>query len=199
MDSTKRACSVSGCKRKYYARGFCELHYKRLRKYGNPEGRISEEKPRVICSVPDCEQSAVGRGWCNPHYMRWYKHGDPLAGGAPRVSKGSGSISNGGYRVFNVGGEMLLEHRLVMQRLIGRPLRHEEHVHHIDGDKLNNDPGNLQIVSPTEHISLHFEMRTHCRRGHPLDEKNTYRKKDGRRECRRCHADREQARRLRRN
>lgn len=34
------SCSVSGCQRKYYALGFCEMHWRRNRKYGSPlEGR----------------------------------------------------------------------------------------------------------------------------------------------------------------
>ncbi len=42
-------------------------------------------------------------------------------------------------------GEYVLEHRLVMARQLGRPLTAQETVHHIDGDKLNNDPSNLQL------------------------------------------------------
>lgn len=37
------------------------------------------------------------------------------------------------------------EHRLVMARLINRPLSPNETVHHIDGDRLNNAPANLQL------------------------------------------------------
>ena len=39
----------------------------------------------------------------------------------------------------------ILEHRLVMARKFGRPLRDTETVHHIDGDKTNNHPDNLEI------------------------------------------------------
>lgn len=39
----------------------------------------------------------------------------------------------------------VLEHRLAMARKIGRPLADWETVHHIDGDKSNNDPANLQL------------------------------------------------------
>lgn len=38
-----------------------------------------------------------------------------------------------------------LEHRLVMARSLGRPLRRNETVHHIDGNKQNNDISNLQL------------------------------------------------------
>jgi hypothetical protein len=39
----------------------------------------------------------------------------------------------------------VLEHRLVVARKIGRPLRDTETVHHIDGDRTNNAPANLQL------------------------------------------------------
>ena len=38
-----------------------------------------------------------------------------------------------------------LEHRLVVARHIGRPLKRSETVHHIDGNKQNNDIDNLQL------------------------------------------------------
>lgn len=37
------------------------------------------------------------------------------------------------------------EHRLVMEKKLGRYLNENETVHHIDGNKLNNDEGNLQL------------------------------------------------------
>lgn len=38
-----------------------------------------------------------------------------------------------------------LEHRYVMARTLGRPLRNEETVHHKDGNRQNNAPDNLQL------------------------------------------------------
>jgi AraC-like DNA-binding protein len=39
----------------------------------------------------------------------------------------------------------VLEHRLTMARHLGRPLRQDETVHHIDGNRSNNEISNLQI------------------------------------------------------
>lgn len=38
---------------------------------------------------------------------------------------------------------------------LGRKLKQNEIVHHIDGDNTNNDISNLQVMSQSEHINLH--------------------------------------------
>lgn len=48
------------------------------------------------------------------------------------------------------------EHRLNMARHIGRPLSQSEIVHHKDGDRTNNDIGNLVLArNQTEHMIEH--------------------------------------------
>ena len=47
------------------------------------------------------------------------------------------------------------EHRLVMEKYLGRPLRSDEIVHHKDGNKQNNDISNLEVVTRAEHINIH--------------------------------------------
>ena len=52
------------------------------------------------------------------------------------------------------------EHRRVAEDILGRPLRKGEIVHHIDGNKLNNSPDNLEILpSQAAHARLHFYKR----------------------------------------
>lgn len=54
-------------------------------------------------------------------------------------------------------------HRRIMEEYLGRRLLPGEDVHHIDGDKLNNEIGNLQVISHGEHSRLHSSQRTYAR------------------------------------
>jgi hypothetical protein len=63
-----------------------------------------------------------------------------------------------GYCVLNVNSRM--EHRIIMEKLLGRKLSKKEVVHHIDGDKTNNAAENLRLF-PTQkdHLSYHAKTR----------------------------------------
>ena len=46
-----------------------------------------------------------------------------------------------------------------MEQKIGRPLTSKDIVHHIDGDKLNNDPDNLLLTDRAGHQRIHNRNR----------------------------------------
>lgn len=49
------------------------------------------------------------------------------------------------YVAMRMGSGYVLEHRLIMAQSLGRLLAPDETVHHIDGDRQNNDLSNLQL------------------------------------------------------
>lgn len=47
------------------------------------------------------------------------------------------------------------EHRVVMEQKLGRTLSSDEIVHHIDGNKKNNYPDNLELTDRSKHAKHH--------------------------------------------
>jgi hypothetical protein len=54
--------------------------------------------------------------------------------------------------------DYILEHRAVMAEKLGRSLLPTELVHHADGDKANNLPGNLFLADRKDHSIRHREV-----------------------------------------
>ena len=63
-------------------------------------------------------------------------------------------------RHIRIDGKKQRAHRVIMARHIGRPLRADEVVHHLDRDPLNNELSNLALMDRAQHEALHArEMR----------------------------------------
>lgn len=62
------------------------------------------------------------------------------------------------HELANASGKVYM-HRYVASMAAGRALESGEHVHHIDGDRSNNEESNLEIVCASEHAKRHMEER----------------------------------------
>jgi HNH endonuclease len=78
-----------------------------------------------------------------------------------RKSKPKGSletrVNSSGYQQFKdpSTGRWELTHKRVAEKLVGGSIFPGREVHHIDGDKTNNRPSNLTIVSKAKHRVIH--------------------------------------------
>lgn len=187
---TTAVCTIVDCEKPHEAKGFCPMHYRRFKLYGDPLGRAVRAY-ELPCAVEGCKQQRRAMAWCSAHYQRFKSWGDPehepystlrveracaidgcqrphqanglcdmhyqrvrRTGSAFNLGNTTGVKMAGGYRCVYVPDHpnasadgYLLEHRLVMSTILNRPLLPNENVHHINGDRQDNRPENLELWS----------------------------------------------------
>lgn len=73
----------------------------------------------------------------------------------------NGYINYQGYKVLCIGNDEILEHRLIIEKKIGRSLNRNEHIHHKNRIRIDNRTKNLQLLTHSEHMKLHYEEKKH--------------------------------------
>lgn len=109
--------------------------------------------------VKRARQDDPTRGYKKGDYRHYIRGHMPRNGGRTTHSEGYPLVMKWGHPRANSRG-YVYEHVLVTELKIGRYLKPQEVVHHIDGDKTNNDPENLFLCKDhLEHMKLHAEAK----------------------------------------
>jgi hypothetical protein len=119
------------------------------------------------CCIEGCNNTIEkgAGGMCGMHAQRVRRYGDPNYL-TPEVQRRANSRAAMLARVDEVKPTTYRklygrhEHRVIAEQMLGRPLQRNEIVHHIDGNKHNNEPSNLQVMTQSDHVRMHIdEMR----------------------------------------
>lgn len=89
-------------------------------------------KTRAYCSI-SCSNTARASGMKKPEITL-----------ESRVI-GDTTTSSSGYLMLRVNGKKVMQHRVVMESVLGRKLLSSERVHHKNGDRKDNRPENLEL------------------------------------------------------
>jgi hypothetical protein len=76
-------CKIEGCDKPRKSGGWCDMHYQRWVRHGDPMVTLYLQPPK-ICAVDGCDRIVAARGWCDMHYQRWQRWGDPLICARPK-------------------------------------------------------------------------------------------------------------------
>ena len=162
----------------------------------------------ATCSVDGCVGRASSRDMCQKHYTRFVRHGDPTTVRPTadfrramwwRISEEpisgcwlwTGPINRYGYGVACVSGRRMSAHRAVYEILRGA-IPDGLTIDHLCRVTSCVNPWHMEAVPQGVNtlrgntVSGVNSRKTHCLRGHPFDEQNTRRTRDGYRSCRAC-------------
>lgn len=184
--------ATDDCDRPAVARDMCGKHYQRWAKFGDP-----------LITKLDRDRTPEDRFW-----SRVDKNG-PVPEGLPEMGPcwlWTGALREG-YANFNLNNKSVDAHRIAYLWLVGaipegKQLDHLCHTVSIDtckgGETCHHrrcvNPAHLDPVTGVTNamrgLSPHAlnARKTHCPKGHPYDEENTYINSEGQRICRICQA-----------
>lgn len=125
--------------RKYYPDKTCEQCGAVFNRHRSNKGRLESESDYTI------------RRFCSSKCSQeWH------SGPNHPLYKPEGSIRPDGYvRIVSEGRRIYL-HRWLMEQKLGRRLKRDEHVHHIDECPKNNVIENLELITNSDHLKQHY-------------------------------------------
>lgn len=126
--------------------------------------RSTGESNKIVMSRPDIKRKMIEASTGRVMSEESKSKLRALTGDKSANWNGGLTINSSGYIYFTSSSSNGIHknkalHVVIAEWAFGRKIERGEHVHHIDGDKLNNKPSNLRILSASEHAKLHARER----------------------------------------
>lgn len=166
------SCSIASCSEPARKRGWCDAHYARWRRWGDPEGGTTRRSGSLI-------NRALG-GLIPQESGCWEWQG----------------LLNQGYGVFRVGRRVHRVHRVVYEAVYG-PVPDGLVLDHLCRNRKCAFYDHLEAVTQRENMQRGWwATKDHCVHGHPYTPENLRITARGSRECRACRQEVQARRRL---
>ena len=130
-------CSLNECNKKHFGKGYCRSHYSYF---------IENKKPTTKKNIPKIYICAN----CSKSFTKQYKKPKFCSKKCSSDFQKGKFILKNGYKLIHLPEHhradkygYVREHIIVLEEKLGRKLLPKEVCHHIDGNKLNNNPNNL--------------------------------------------------------
>ena len=125
-----KTCSIDGCERKHYGHGWCNGHWKRWRKYGDPLGGGAK--------YTDPDEAFLART-------------EPIVGD-PGCIIWTGATNSSGYGSLWANGKSVKAHRYSWERVHG-PIPDDRVIDHTCYERSCVNPDHLRLATPAQNAS----------------------------------------------